>query len=290
MQKPSTTPYSCRLFVLLAREAPLGLIFRHGPHDWTQLILWHTDRDVFQEGQWFKGRIYERRSDLSPDGSKLIYFVRKINPYTKRDPVYTYAWTAISKPPYLTALALWPKGNCWHGGGLFEDNQHVWLNHNPEAAIPHPNHQPVGLDITPNPEAHGEDYPVWSRRMKLDGWSKTQNGVYRFQEGIFLTGQTEIWEKPSPKTELVLVYELLGIKCGGSNLLEAFRVRTIDGQVELKEADWADWDQQGRLVFTHNSILFTATLMNGIVHAHALADFYNHQPEEVISPEWARTW
>ena len=57
-------------------------------------------------GQWFKGRIYEKRCDLSPDGTKLIYFAQKINTRTLNDPKYSYAWTAISRPPYLTALAL----------------------------------------------------------------------------------------------------------------------------------------------------------------------------------------
>jgi hypothetical protein len=36
-----------------------------------------------------------------------------------QDASYTYAWTAVSKPPWLTALGLCPKGNCWDGGGLF---------------------------------------------------------------------------------------------------------------------------------------------------------------------------
>lgn len=278
IKKTSTTPHSCQLQVLLARAAPVGLIFRHGPHDWTQLILWHTDQDVFEEGQWFKGRIYWNRSDLSPDGSNLIYFVRKINPYTKKDKIYTYAWTAISKPPYLTALALWPKGNCWHGGGIFEDNQHVWLNHKPEVAVPHPDHQPVGLVVTPNPEARGEDYPVWSRRMKLDGWNRIQEGIYHYGRGGYKTEQTEIWEKQSPISEEVLTYELQAIGSYGGEEAKQFRVRNFNSEIIIKQADWADWDQQGRLVFSHNGILFSGQVTDGAVQAQALADFYGHRP------------
>ncbi len=44
MSKPAPP---CRLSVILAREAPVGVIFRRGP------------------AKWFHGRIYERRSDLS---------------------------------------------------------------------------------------------------------------------------------------------------------------------------------------------------------------------------------
>ena len=65
----------CQLFVILARRAPVGLIFRRGPADWTQLIRWDTAADRFDDGQWFKGRIYERRCDISPSGDKLVYFL-----------------------------------------------------------------------------------------------------------------------------------------------------------------------------------------------------------------------
>src|SRR5215208_5768777 len=131
---------SCRLFPIFAREKPVCVVFRRGPTKWTQIILWDTRTDEITNGQWFKGRIYERRSDLSPDGTKLIYFAQKINRETIDDKEYTYAWTAISHPPNLTASALWAKGDCWHGGGLFQDNKTVFLNHKPEAAIPHPKH------------------------------------------------------------------------------------------------------------------------------------------------------
>src|SRR5690349_1078387 len=89
-----------RPFFLLARKADTGVIFRRGPSDWVQVIRWDTSRDTFEPGQWFHGRIYQMRCDLSPDGTKMIYFVKKINARTLKDREYTYAWTAISKPPY----------------------------------------------------------------------------------------------------------------------------------------------------------------------------------------------
>src|SRR5919109_3427070 len=113
---------AARLFVIQARRAPYAVVFRRGPSKVVRLIGWHTGTDTFDFGQWLKGRIYERRCDLSPSGSHLIYFAADFKkPY--------YSWTAISKPPYLTALALWPKGDCWHGGGLFDAAWSLWLNH-----------------------------------------------------------------------------------------------------------------------------------------------------------------
>lgn len=101
-----------RLYCILAKEAPVAVLFRRGPSKRVLLILWRTDTDKFEEGQWFKGRIYERRCDLSPTGRRLIYFAQN------HKDLY-FSWTAVSKPPFVTALALWPKGDCWGGGGLF---------------------------------------------------------------------------------------------------------------------------------------------------------------------------
>ena len=87
-------------------------------------ILWDRTRDEFQLGQWLQGRIYERRCDLSPDGKHLIYFAMN----GKWNSEAHGAWTAISRAPYLKALAIFPKGDCWHGGGLWTGNSTYWLN------------------------------------------------------------------------------------------------------------------------------------------------------------------
>src|SRR5215207_8893741 len=96
----------CHLFVILARDVNKAVIFRRGPRLWTQLILWDTNTDTFTEGQWFKGTLYLQRCALSPDGSKMIYFAAKHykKPSISTSP-YSDTWTAISRPPYFTALA-----------------------------------------------------------------------------------------------------------------------------------------------------------------------------------------
>jgi hypothetical protein len=121
------SPPACRLYGLLARDVPKGVLLRRGPTRRVQLILWHTDNDTFEEGQWFHGRIYEHSSDLSPDGSLFLYLARKNQTPEWEASRTTHKWTAISRPPYYTALALWPIGDNWDGGGIFLDNRTVWL-------------------------------------------------------------------------------------------------------------------------------------------------------------------
>ncbi len=106
-----------RLHVLLARDTPIGLVIRRGPSKSVATILWNRDTDDFQVGQWLKGRIYERRSDLSPDGRYFIYFAMNGKWSTESEG----SWTAVSRSPYLKAIAMFPKGDCWNGGGLWTD-------------------------------------------------------------------------------------------------------------------------------------------------------------------------
>src|SRR6266516_3104571 len=126
MKAPATS-----IFCLLARKAKTGILFRRGPSSHTQLIKWNLEKDTFEERQLFKGRIYERRCDLSPNGTLLIYFAA-----TYKEPLRS--WTAVSKPPWFTALALWPKGDGWNGGGFFVDSYAIHLNHFRDEAAPHP--------------------------------------------------------------------------------------------------------------------------------------------------------
>ena len=76
--------------------------------------------DATEVGQWLRGRLYELRADLSPDGKYLIYFAMNGHWGSRAKG----AWTAISRAPYLTAIALFAKGDCWNGGGLFTDRNH----------------------------------------------------------------------------------------------------------------------------------------------------------------------
>ena len=132
---------SPRLHIIFARRNPRAVVFLRGPSDWYHIILWDTARDTFENGAWFKGRIYEERCDLSPDGELLIYFALKNGRWNTS---YQGAWTAISRPPWLHALTLWPEGSTWGGGGCFHDDRAIILRGSPRA---HPDHPLNGVEI-----------------------------------------------------------------------------------------------------------------------------------------------
>ena len=85
-QRPEPVP--ARLHVILAREAPKAVVFRRGPSGQVCTLGWDLETDTFTMGQWLKGRIYEYRSDLSPDGELMIYFATD---YRRPDTIRQYA-------------------------------------------------------------------------------------------------------------------------------------------------------------------------------------------------------
>src|SRR5438067_8008216 len=110
MPGTGVTNAPCRLHVYLAQHAPVGVVLRRGPAAWARLSLWRTDSDTFEHGQWLHGRVYERRCDVSADGSLFVAFIRA-SAARPRAGGQADTWLAISRPPYFSALALW-----WIGG------------------------------------------------------------------------------------------------------------------------------------------------------------------------------
>ena len=151
----------CWTVSFLARDANRGLLLRHGPADWWwHLTLWNTDTDVFECGQWFHGRIDPSKCDLSPNGELFLYFAEK---FRHRNAVKGYggSWSAISRPPYFTALALWPHGGFYDG--FFLDDRTVRTG----GGVPahHPNHPPGPLQLVTGYEPNA--VLAWNR-----GWQR----------------------------------------------------------------------------------------------------------------------
>ncbi len=295
-------PAPARLFVLLASNAPVGVILCRGPTHWTQLIKWNTNTDTFEPGQWFKGRIYEDKCGLSPDGKLLVYFAKKGgNSY--KNPDYGDSWTAISKPPYFTALALWPVYGMWRGGGLFRSNELVYLNHHP-AQQPHPDHQPKGLEIVQDEDWY-VDIGILPERMSRDGWETIQTGqdiARRLKEDspellewdrhdywIEKLDKPSIWYKRSGNYRIEKHHFGYRAQRGSQDKFLLIDRRT-NRKFNLPNVRWADIDQHDRLILAQEGKLFSAALSGDEVSLTELADFNANRPEQVTTPGWARKW
>src|ERR1041385_1371691 len=281
-RKGKKGPVPARLFILLARKSSFPLIFRRGPSKWVQLIGWDTKTDTFEFGQWFHGRIYERRTDLNPDGSLLGFFAQKLEGRTNKDNEYTYAWTAVSKPPYLTALALWPKGDCWHGGGLFENKKTLALNHRADVAKPHPKHLPKKLHIVLKNNVQGEDDPIFTERLIRDGWKLKQEWEVenRGYPKLFRTLQPGILEKSNrsrhQKIRLTRSIETLDYSEEFHLIVEKEKPAF---SITIERASWADWDQQGRLIFARDGKFFSGKFDKDRIVETELIDLNSSKPK-----------
>lgn len=113
----NTAP-TIKLHLYFARHTDTAVILRQGASKVFRMILWHRGKDTFEDGQWLKSKIYTDLCDLSPDGRYFLYFALDGD----WGGAAQGCFTAISHPPYFTALSLSPNGDTWSGGGVFIDN------------------------------------------------------------------------------------------------------------------------------------------------------------------------
>jgi hypothetical protein len=122
MPVPKTRKPAARVEAIVARNAATAVVFRRGPSRQVRMLKWNLRTDRIEPGQWIEAGVHVTRSDVSPNGELVACFVAS----HRRRPG---TWTAISRPPFFTALAVWPKGDSWGGGGLFVSDHHFLLEH-----------------------------------------------------------------------------------------------------------------------------------------------------------------
>lgn len=250
-----------RIHVLIARKARKAVVFRRGPSKQTLMLTWDLERDRLKPGQWLKSRVYEHRCDLSPSGEFVLIFAGR-----HAGPVAT--WSAISRPPWFTALVAYKNHfGAWGGGGLFDTEHTLRINHGSEL-------QPLPGAVQPNRfrptllgQGLGEDDPVRHLRLTRDGWELTERGVskdHSISSPVWIEYTTpKVYERRHPRrTNVRLQQRLLGIKekNGAWYLFEHDVVDDGGHRIPLGRTDWADWDHNGDLLFAKDGCLYRAKL------------------------------
>ncbi len=272
--------FPARVHVILAREADYGVAIRRGPSKSVCTIGWDRRRDRFRLGQWLRGRIYERRCDLSPDGRHFIYFAMNGRWSSKAKG----SWTAISRSPYLKAIGLWANGSGWHGGGLFMSDVAYWLN-----ALPFGHEElmtPTGLREHREfafHESYGGECPgVYYIRLQRDGWS-----LARHRAGD-RTDDLSVFEKPLPKgwtlekTAHATVDHPAGTGCYYDTHRLVHKERGI--VLDFPDWEWADLDRK-RLVWVEKGVLYGSQVTSkGAAYARTLYDFNPMEFEAIRAP------
>jgi hypothetical protein len=182
--KSDHRPYRTRTSVLFAADAPTAVILRRGPRTHFHLLTWDLTSHAFEHGQWMRGNVqlcdlsprgekllYFAEQYVKPSVRSLQgrYEPLKQRPARKtpiagrqRRKVPRYlrtwgarsphaprelkdGWTAISTPPFFSALAIWPSIGRWTGGGLFAAERDLVLLETEDGLTPIEN---VAMPIT----------------------------------------------------------------------------------------------------------------------------------------------
>ncbi len=216
-------------------------------------------------GQWLNARIHEHRCDLSPSGNHLVYFACRGG----------RCWTALSKAPWLTAVAYWPQSDSWMGGGAFTADGKLWLN---GASVPE--NLPDGLkaaDVGAFPHStdgfHMGDLVV--SRLESRGWYVANGERY----------QVDLRRDVSPELSLSQTF-LLGQK-NRALISGRYVIVSSGGQkvVDCPAWEWADcWGDD--LQWAENGSLWQARLghTGRLENRRLIHEFSSMQFEAIKAP------
>lgn len=248
------------------------------------MILWHTDSDKIERGQWVKHRVHEHQCELSPDGKLIVYGTydgRRSNKYEK--------WVAVSRPPYFTALALWPVTGPGSAMGVFESRRTLVLYgmigdiKKEFGKIPLTifKNKPLVPDSTVSADKTGWFGAVeivrihrdqWKYVPQSDGWCRTPK-----------VGKWRLYWKRIVRLDEAISHHV-------SVLHDTYAIECGEERQPLEGADWADIDQRGRLVYTKHGRLFAGNVTLKGMQETELADFSADRPEAIAPPASARHW
>lgn len=268
-----------RIYCIPATKAPIVAVFRRGPSSWSSVGCWDLDQSTFTSGAWLKGRIFPRRSDLSPDGRYLCYFAHNHQATWEHGETYI----AISKLPWLRALHAFGIGGTWTRGYYFTESRHGEDLVDVDLPIPY------GVSAIPIVQFANE------RRR---GWEETADSPGRHPTDRWDEHRNVQLFKQQPGEHRVLYLQSLGRAGGEFGVDQAvdgmsvlYSLKSNKGLEILDNLQWADWGVNGQLlVATRSGKLQAQCFESGNPQVHFEIDLSLVDPHPVSAPPWAQTW
>ncbi len=268
-----------RIYCIPASEAPVVAVFRRGPTQWSHVGRWNLADGTYEAGAWLGGRLFPRRSDLSPDGRYLCDVAHK--------PSATWelgeAYVAVSRLPWLTALQAFATCGTWTRGYYFTTD--VGPPGSAEVALP----IPYQLAAT-----RPEQFATERRR----GWVEADDCPPRDSGDVWDERRNARLRKRQPSGSRWLCLESRGVAYGAlaseqavDGLAVQYALESDGELILLDHVQWADWDRDGRLLAaTRAGQLHICRLAPGGLVPESVIDLASLQPTPTPAPEWARQW
>ena len=253
-------------------------VFRRGPSAWSHVGRWDLAANRYEAGAWLAGRIFPRRSDVSPDGRYLCCFAHKSNATWEHGESHV----VVSRLPWLAALHAFGTCGTWTRGYYFTE---YGDGESPDAALP----MPYGLRSIPIVQFANE------RRR---GWREGADCPARVSDDVWDERRNARIEKRQPGGEHVLHAESLG-SAGGEfgvdqavdGLRVAYWLEAGGDMRALDDLQWADWDRDGRLlVATRSGRLQVRRVGDEGSEVLFDEDLSLVEPNPVAAPAWAGRW
>jgi len=268
-----------RLFALCARNTRVAVVLRRGPSRFVQMLRWDLKTDKVQAGQWLNARVYERRADLSPDGRHLIFFAAT----HKGGPASN--WTAISRPPYFTALHFYGCNHSWGGGGLFMSDRHYWVDEGGFGLSGAESHLSTGLvrQMQP-PDWIRRDRDFYHGRLVRDGWQLLEEETLPAHRGM----QTWKWRygrevRKSWQLIKTLTLSLTDRSPSGSSFWETHHLAGPSWTQELGD-EWADVDGRSVILAARGCLFRVPVHAKDPGELKQIADLNGHTFRRVAAP------
>jgi hypothetical protein len=148
--------------------------------------------------------------------------------------------------------------------------------------------------VESNPNAAGEDEPIYRRRLERDGWELRQEWVTEWR-GIgpgYRTVTPEVRVKRAAG-DAGSVAVMLERRIDKLSYRERFLIEGAQDDPELPPGplDWLDFDKSGRLIALSGGRVWAASVDDGrVARFRELLDLRGDRPEAREAPERAGRW
>ena len=268
-----------RLYGLKARDVDVVALIRRGPTEWCQVSRWDIDSATVEPGSWFRGTIAPQKCDLSPDGSWLLYSAVKYPGTWEGGAVYE----AISRLPWLRALAAWEAGTTYTRGAHFTDD---------------PERNDLGVPSAGSLQLRGSGIALTGVTQfaveRRNGWTDTDDTADRAAGGHWDQDRevTMVKDQPGGPATLRVQGAYAAFRStpdwhtgAAYSLSSPGEPRPLDG------AQWADWSNDGLLLSADIAgVVRSYELSNGSLTETQCHDLSDQMPNPQPPPPEASRW
>ncbi len=270
-----------RLYCIPDLSVRVAAVLERRPKKWWRVGRWDLISGAYTPGAWFRGSLYPQRCDLSPGGRWFLYFALKSGSDWPAGETYT----AVSRLPWLRALAAWREMGTWSRGAQFA-HPGQWEVGEPTVGDAARLRALSGVQWT-----EPAQFAVERRR----GWIESADTPPRDPNDIWDERRTVVMEKARPGVGRELTLSVRG-------RFEAFRESPdshppspvpyrLHSKRQVKElpgVQWADWTATGHLA----TATATALRIQDIERSRTLCEVAlpQDEPQRCAAPDWASEW